>query len=235
MKPFPSRPIPAPRLLPLTICAMVVLLVARSGEIVLAATNADKPAAQEAAAAAAAPPSDSAHDAAQPAAPAEPQGEKPATPAEQVVTDSERALLLDLRKRREALDQRDSAIAARETALGAVETRLNTRFAELQQLQAKLEDLEKQRQARDESNWQGLVKVYETMKPRDAATIFDDLDMNVLLGVLDRMKEARAAPILAAMQPDRARLATVELSRLRASRNSLKPDAGAARKPSAGG
>lgn len=229
MKPTPSRPIPAPRLLPLTICAMAVLLVARSGEIVLAATNADQPAAQ----APAAPPTSP--EAAKPVASAEPQGEKPPAPNEQVVTDSERALLLDLRKRREALDRRDSATAARETAIGAVETRLVARFVELQQLQAKLEDLEKQRQARDESNWQGLVKVYETMKPRDAATIFDDLDMNVLLGVLDRMKEARAAPILAAMQPDRARLATVELSRLRAARNSLKPDAGAARKPLAGG
>ena len=229
-----SRSIPAPRLLPLTILAMLVVLVVRSGEIVLAATNAEKPATQESAPAPAAP-SKAGYDAANPAAPPEPAGEKPAAPAEQIVTSSERALLLDLRKRRETLDQRDSAIAARETALGAVETRLNARFVELQQLQAKLEDLEKQRQARDESNWQGLVKVYEAMKPRDAATIFDDLDLAVLLGVLDRMKEARTAPILAAMQPDRARLVTVELSRLRATRNSLKTDAEAAKKPAGRG
>ena len=29
------------------------------------------------------------------------------------------------------------------------------------------------------------------MKPRDAATIFNDLDMPVLLAVVDRMKERR--------------------------------------------
>ena len=88
-------------------------------------------------------------------------------------------------------------------------------------MQARLEGLEQQRAARDDENWRGLVKVYEAMKPREAATIFDDLDLPVLLPVLDRMKEARAAAILAAMQPDRARLATTELSRLRAARNSV--------------
>jgi flagellar motility protein MotE (MotC chaperone) len=231
------RPIPAPRLLPLTMCAMGVLLISRSGEIVMTVANAETPAAHEDAAPAATPPPAPAAapaDAAKPAAP-QPLAEKPAPPAEEAMTDSERALLLDLRNRREALDRRDSALAARETALGAVEARLAARFAELQQLQTKLEDLEKQRQARDEGNWQGLVKVYEAMKPRDAATIFDDLDMAVLLGVLDRMKEARAAPILAAMQPDRARQATVELQRLRAARNSIRPDAAAAKPSPAGG
>jgi len=43
------------------------------------------------------------------------------------------------------------------------------------------------------------------------------------LPVLDRMKESRAAPILAAMLPDRARLVTAELARLRTERNSITP------------
>jgi flagellar motility protein MotE (MotC chaperone) len=82
-------------------------------------------------------------------------------------------------------------------------------------LQAKLEALEAARAQHDSANWSGLVHVYETMKPRDAATIFDALDMQVLLGVLDRMAERKAAPILAAMQPDRARLATQLLVEMR--------------------
>ena len=79
------------------------------------------------------------------------------------------------------------------------------RVAELQALQKKLEVLEAARQQREDASWQGLVKLYETMKPRDAATIFNDLDMPVLLQVVDRMKDAKAAPVLAAMQPDKAR------------------------------
>ena len=53
------------------------------------------------------------------------------------------------------------------------------------------------------------------MKPAQAAAIFNDLDPAVLLPVLDRMAERRAAPVLAAMLPDRARQATADLAKLR--------------------
>ena len=56
------------------------------------------------------------------------------------------------------------------------------------------------------------MKVYETMKPRDAASIFNDMDMPVLLQVVDRMKDTKVSPVLAAMQPDRARLVTTQLA-----------------------
>ena len=87
--------------------------------------------------------------------------------------------------------------------------------AELQTLQKKLEALESSRVQREDVGWQGLVKLYETMKPRDAATIFNELDMPVLLQVLDRMKEGKAALILSAMHPDRAREITDGLAHLR--------------------
>ena len=50
-----------------------------------------------------------------------------------------------------------------------------------------------------------MVKLYEGMRPRDAATIFDDLEMPVLVQLVDRMREAKAAPVIGAMRPDRAR------------------------------
>jgi flagellar motility protein MotE (MotC chaperone) len=132
------------------------------------------------------------------------------------MSDSERALLLDLRGRRAELDAQASALALREATLGAAEKRLAGRLGELNALQQRLEALEAGRHARDEANWRGLVKLYESMRPRDAAVIFNDLDLAVLLPVLDRMKEAKAAPVLAAKQPDRARQATAELAQLRA-------------------
>ena len=222
-----SRPTLVPRLLPVTILVMLILLVVRSGEVVLAATKAEGAVAEKSEPKSAATPP--------PAAPV-PVGEKPAPPAERPVTDSERALLNDLRTRRTTLDTREAALAAREATDSAMETGLNARFDELKQLQARLETLEQQRASRDEVNWQGLVKTYEAMKPHDAATIFDDLDLPVLLPVLDRMKESRAASILAAMLPDRARLVTTELARLRAEHNRVTPSPPKpSPKPSAGG
>ncbi len=107
----------------------------------------------------------------------------------------------------------------RESVLTAAEQKLDARVAELQALQKKLESLEAARQQREDAGWQGLVKLYETMKPRDAATIFNDLDMPVLLQVVDRMKDAKAAPVLAAVQPDKARELTAKLADMRTRRD----------------
>lgn len=139
------------------------------------------------------------------------------------ISDGERAVLLDLRQRRQDLDARDATLASRESILAAVEQKLAARAEELGALQKKLQDLEAARQQREEAGWQGLVKLYEAMKPRDAAVIFNDLQMPVLLPLVDRMKDAKAAPVLAAMNPDKAREVTTGLAQMRTRRESLGP------------
>jgi len=226
---------PTPRLLPLTIFALGGLLAMKSVTLVRAAAGSpDAPAAATASAAAAANVAPSGaqgttHGASQGTTHGTTQGTgqatlgtPPGTPANPppapAISEGERTVLLELRQRSQALDARDAAVTAREATLAAAELRLNARVSELQALQQKLQDLEKARQEREDASWQGLVKLYESMKPRDAATIFNDLDMNVLLGVVDRMKDAKAATILAAMQPDKAREVTTRLAALRTKR-----------------
>jgi flagellar motility protein MotE (MotC chaperone) len=132
---------------------------------------------------------------------------------------AERAVLEALRARRAELEAREGAAAARELVLAAAERRLIQRVEELAAMQARLEALERERAAREESGLRGLVRLYEGMRPRDAAVIFDELEMPVLLRIVDRMREAKAAPVLGAMRPDRARAVTAELARLRAERS----------------
>jgi flagellar motility protein MotE (MotC chaperone) len=131
------------------------------------------------------------------------------------MSSAERSLLLDLRKRRDQLDARAAMLDQREAVQAAAAAKLSARMDQLAALQARLEAMEASRQHHATENWSGLVHVYEAMKPRDAATIFDALDMQVLLQVLDRMQDRKAAPILAAMQTDRARLATQLLAEMR--------------------
>lgn len=73
------------------------------------------------------------------------------------------------------------------------------------------------------------------MKPKDAATIFNDLTMPVLLQVMDRMKDAKAAAVMAAMKPDKARDVTAELVQMRTGRNAVQMSPAASRSISAGG
>jgi flagellar motility protein MotE (MotC chaperone) len=55
--------------------------------------------------------------------------------------------------------------------------------------------------------------MYETMKPKDAAKIFDRLEMRVLMEVASQMKPQIMASILSQMSPEAAERLTVEMTR----------------------
>ncbi len=227
-----------PRLLPTTMVALAVLLTVKSADLVRAAmpARAEEPArAPSGSRPQPAPASVAGKAAAGPAG--EPTAAPPAgsaarstglssSPEAAPVSDGERAVLLELRQRRVELDARDAALSSREAVLAAAERKISARVDELQALQTRLEALEAARRARDDTNWRGMVKMYESMKPRDAAVIFNDLDMAVLLQVVDRMKEAKAAAVMAAMQPEKARQVTTELAQMRSRANADPAPAG---------
>ena len=134
------------------------------------------------------------------------------------ISQAERGLLEQLRSRRLELEAREQSIVAREVVLAAAERRLSERIAELTQLQQRLEVLERSRGEREEAGWRGLVKTYEVMRPREAAAIFEELELPVAIQILDRMGERKVAPVIGAMNPEKARILTAELARHRANR-----------------
>lgn len=156
----------------------------------------------------------SARPAPQPAVASQPAPPPPPDP--QAV--AERGVLEALRQRRTELEAREAQLNLRETVLAATERRLAQRVDELAALQRRLEALEAGRGEREEAGWRGLVRTYETMRPRDAAAIFDEMEMPVLVQILDRMGERRAAPVIGAMRPERARAVTAEIARHRTQR-----------------
>nr|WP_281384693.1 hypothetical protein [Nitrospirillum iridis] len=82
----------------------------------------------------------------------------------------------------------------------------------MQALRKQLDGLVNQVNADQAQQLDSLVKIYETMKPPEAARIFEAMDDKVLLNVISRMKEAKAAPVLAAMTPKRAEQVTTMLA-----------------------
>ena len=128
-----------------------------------------------------------------------------------------------LKVRRSQIEEREHKLAEREAMMVAVDKRLSERIGELTALQARLQSLEAGLKERDDANWAGMVKTYEAMRPRDAAAIFNALDKPVLLDILDRMKPAKATPVIAAMDPEKARQATADLSERR-TRSTMIPD-----------
>jgi flagellar motility protein MotE (MotC chaperone) len=130
-------------------------------------------------------------------------------------TPGEVAVLQDLANRRDELLTLEEELAARERLLSAAEGRIDKRIGELQQLRDSIEALVRQYTDQEKAELQSIVKIYETMKPKDAARILGDLEMRILLGIMESMKERKSAPILAAMEPKKAREVTAELARKR--------------------
>ena len=212
------------RLLPVVIVAVAMLLVVRLGELsfgvelspaspALAAEDSkeeshDEPKADKAAAGDRAGAGDEAlGDAAD---------EQPLTDFPVEFTPGEVAVLQNLASRRDELARLEKDLDARERLLNVTEERLDSRIAELQLLRDSIESLVRQYDEQEESELQSIVKIYETMKPKDAASILGGLDMSILLGIMEAMKERKSASILAAMEPKRAREVTTELARKRA-------------------
>jgi flagellar motility protein MotE (MotC chaperone) len=233
------RKIDLPRLLPTTIATLAALLIlkcgillqavvthgGRSDSVMVTAANAASTERSPEAPTVPPPPSrpKPAADSATPAAAQKPTASSPGSESPPPVSETERALLQDLRQRRQELDALAASVATRESVMTAAEQKLATRMAELQTLQKKLESLDAAQKQKVETGWQGLVKVYEAMKPKDAANIFNDLQMPVLLQVLDRMKDAKTAAVMADMNPDRARDVTAELAQMRTGKDEAQP------------
>lgn len=153
------------------------------------------------------------------------------------LTKSEIDTLQRLSERREQIERRARDAEAKESLLKAAEARINGKIAQLQDLEKNIQGLLKQYDAQKQEEIDQLVRVYSVMKPKDAARIFDTLEMPILVGVMQKMKDAKVAPILAAMDSRRAVAVTEELtSRKQLSANDpapMAPTPAAARAPAA--
>ena len=121
----------------------------------------------------------------------------------------------ELQRRRAEVLELEAALALREAAVRAAETDLETQVDRLEAFKSQLEALVGEAEAEEEERLQQLVRMYESMRAKSAAAIFDRLELPVILAVAKRMREARMAAILAAMDPARARVVTSELAQER--------------------
>lgn len=204
------------RLLPTLIGAAGVLLFLRLGAMA-ADPAADPNAGNDAVSKAEAAPeaNAAAGDGDKPVAPP-PPATPPTVPAPAFAvpnTKGEADVLQKLVERRAALDEREKDVGLREKMLSAAEKQIDAKLSELKQLEQKLEALVTKRNELEESQLGSLVKTYESMKPEDAARIFNRLERGILVDVAHRMKPAKIGAVLAAMEPARAQDLTVLLAR----------------------
>jgi flagellar motility protein MotE (MotC chaperone) len=125
---------------------------------------------------------------------------------------NEDQLLARLSERRAALDKFAADLDVRAALVEAAEQRLNERTAALKDLEAQIAALVDQKEAEQDAQFKAVVSMYETMKPREAAKIFDALETRTLLRVARAMNPRKMAPILAAMSALRAQELTTAMA-----------------------
>lgn len=132
-------------------------------------------------------------------------------PAGERVNPTDPEILQHYADRRAELDRRAREIDQRQALLEAAEKRIDQKLQELEKVRADIQKLLKTGDEQQSAQVESLVKIYETMKPKEAARIFEEMDMPVLLSVIQKMKETKTAPILAAMEPVKAKEVTSAL------------------------
>ena len=125
---------------------------------------------------------------------------------------AERAILERLSERRQELDKRARELDIREGLIAEAEKRVDLKLSEIKQATAQLAVAQQQKDRVEAAHLKGLVTMYENMKPRDAAKIFDRLELDVLLEVASRINPRNMSEIMAQMSPDRAERLTVDLA-----------------------
>jgi len=138
-------------------------------------------------------------------APAGPETARPISPAE-------RAVLERLQERRQELDRRARELDVREGLLTAAEQRIEARLAEIKEVEARINAGVAKKDEADAARIRGLVTMYENMRPKDAARIFDRLDLKILVDLASQINPRRMSDIMAQMSSEAADRLTVELA-----------------------
>ncbi len=116
--------------------------------------------------------------------------------------DAERSLI---RREKEELVTLRQAVAVQEQVLNEGRRELSAMVQEIESKQRILSEGRERSAVR-------LAKMYESMKPAQAAPILSALEMDIILDIMARMKEREAARILANMDASLAARISTELS-----------------------
>ncbi|WP_377192206.1 MotE family protein [Ruegeria meonggei] len=128
-------------------------------------------------------------------------------------------LLTELRRREEALKRREAAALDREKALEIADKAIETRLVALVEAEEALRATLALAEKAAETDLTRLTDVYQSMKPKDAAALFETMDPTFAAGFLSRMPPDAAAGVLAGLSPEGA----YTISVIMAGRNASAP------------
>jgi flagellar motility protein MotE (MotC chaperone) len=121
-------------------------------------------------------------------------------------------LLAALSKREKRLAHREGELRDRAQALEVAGREIARKMDALRAAEDRLRETLSVADGAAEGDVSQLVKVYETMKPKNAAALFEEMDPEFAAGFLGRMRAEAAAGIMADLTPQAAYTVSVVLA-----------------------
>ena len=121
-------------------------------------------------------------------------------------------VFLDMAVERDRIQQEKESLLALRQSVSVQEKVLEQGRAQLQAVISKLDAKQSEYIEERERSAAKLAKMYEAMKPAQAAPIISALELEIILDIMTRMKERPAAKILSHMDPGLAAQVSTRMS-----------------------
>jgi len=133
--------------------------------------------------------------------------------SEQQKTYSECAAFIG--KMDQELRERERALNEKEALLKALQKDIEEKLARLEEIQKNIEAFRKEQERLRNEKIDVLVKIYGTMKPKDASKLLEKLDDDLVVNIISRMTTEQAAKIIANMDVKKAAEISQKLSKIK--------------------
>lgn len=111
-----------------------------------------------------------------------------------------------LNERKRELDAREEELSRLEAELTAQKAELEKRMSGLETTRREISSVLEDRVKADDKKVETLVQMYSNMKPQQAAKVFEEMDEDLAVEIIGRMKKKNAAEIMNIIKPEKAKV-----------------------------
>jgi flagellar motility protein MotE (MotC chaperone) len=130
-------------------------------------------------------------------------------------TQEDLKLFGSLSQKSKDLNEQQQNLDLKEAVLTAIENKISQKIQQIASQQQEMQKVMSLYDQKENAEIKSLANIYSNMKPRDAAGIFNELDMPLLIKIVNSMKERSVAQIIALMNHAKVKDLSIQLSKSR--------------------
>ncbi|GBQ24647.1 hypothetical protein AA12717_1847 [Gluconacetobacter sacchari DSM 12717] len=131
------------------------------------------------------------------------------------VTKAETALIRNIVARQSTFDTEQKSLEEQKRIIDAAQSALNEKMRDLDSTMAALAERQAAHRETMSAETDRLVRIYEEMPPKEAAAVFNIMDIHVLVSVANRMNPRKISAVMGYMMPERVNIVSQYMAGIR--------------------